>query len=79
VPPFSLRQLTSCGLDPTAFRCLVAKGVNAPLAAYAPICRHIIQVDTPGVTRADMRQLEYENRRRPMFPFEADTQWVPEA
>ncbi|MCA9226074.1 MAG: M81 family metallopeptidase, partial [Planctomycetales bacterium] len=29
MPPFSLRQLTSCGLEPTQFRILVAKGVNA--------------------------------------------------
>ena len=36
--PFSLHQLTYLGLDPTLFRFLIAKGVNAPLAAYAPIC-----------------------------------------
>ncbi len=54
--PFSLRQLTSCGVDPAQFRFLVAKGVHAPVAAYAPVCRHLIRVDTPGVTQADHRR-----------------------
>jgi microcystin degradation protein MlrC len=77
--PFSLGQLTSCGLDPVVdFRVFVAKGVHAPVAAYAPVCKHLIRVNTPGVTTADLSQLEYRHRRRPMFPFEPDTQWTPE-
>ncbi|MGH7128082.1 MAG: M81 family metallopeptidase, partial [Planctomycetaceae bacterium] len=73
--PFSLNQLTSCGLDPKHFHVLVAKGVNAPIAAYAPVCKHLIRVNTPGVTAADMTALEYRHRRRPMFPFEPETLW----
>ncbi len=73
VPPFSLRQLTAFGLDPAAFRVLVAKGVNAPLAAYAPVCRTILRVNTPGVTSADMTTLPYQHRRKPLYPFERDT------
>lgn len=70
MPPFSLGQITSCGLDPTTFRVLVAKGVIAPVAAYAPVCRELIRVNTAGVTTADMVQLDYRHRRRPLFPFE---------
>jgi microcystin degradation protein MlrC len=70
--PFSLNQLTSCGLDPARFRVLVAKGVHAPVAAYAPICKHLIRVDTPGVTSADLHRLTYRHRRRPLFPFEVE-------
>ncbi len=73
--PFSIKQLTSHGLDPAAFRVLVAKGVHAPVAAYAPVSKHLIRVDTPGVTSADMTRLEYKHRRRPMFPFEMDATW----
>lgn len=75
--PFSLSQLTSCGLDPLAFQVLVAKGVNAPVAAYGPICKHLIRVDTPGSTSADLTRLQYRHRRQPMFPFESDTVWTP--
>lgn len=70
--PFSIKQLTSCGLDPAKFRILVAKGVHAPVAAYAPVSKHLIRVDTPGCTSADLSRLEYKHRRRPMFPFERD-------
>lgn len=70
MPPFSLVQLTSCGLDPARFQILVAKGVNAPVAAYREVCDRMIRVNTPGVTTADMLSLEYRHRRRPLFPFE---------
>lgn len=73
VPPFSLRQLTAFGLDPKAFQTLVAKGVNAPIAAYAPVCPSMIRVNTRGVTMADMTQLPYTSRRVPMHPFEPAT------
>jgi microcystin degradation protein MlrC len=75
--PFSLGQLRCCGLDPAAFRILVAKGVNAPLAAYREVCRTFIRVNTPGVTSADMTSLDFRRRRKPMFPFEPDRQWRP--
>lgn len=55
VYPTSLRQLTSCGIEPQSFQILVAKGVHAPVAAYAPVCLRLIRVNTPGVTCADMR------------------------
>jgi microcystin degradation protein MlrC len=70
MPPFSLQQLVSCNLAPASFNILVAKGVNAPVAAYAPICKHLIRVNTPGCTTADMTTLDFQQRRRPLFPFE---------
>jgi microcystin degradation protein MlrC len=73
--PFSLQQLKSCGLDPGSFRFLVAKGVNAPIAAYREVCKHFIRVDTIGSTCADMTKLPFAHRRKPMFPFEAATQY----
>ena len=77
MPPFSLEQLRSCGLDPKSFRLLVAKGVIAPQAAYGPVVDHILPVNTPGVTCADMTLLPFHHRRRPMFPFEPHTAWPP--
>jgi microcystin degradation protein MlrC len=68
--PVSLIQLTSCGLDPRSFRVIVAKGVHAPVAAYAPVCPTLIRVNTPGITTADMLELNYRFRRKPLFPFE---------
>ncbi len=70
VMPFSLQQLISQGVVPSEFDAIVAKGVNAPIAAYAPVCPTIIQVNTPGVTQADMTLFDYQQRRKPLSPFE---------
>ncbi len=77
MPPFSLHQLTTFEVDPTQFHLLVAKGVNAPVAAYTPVCRHLLRVNTPGCTTADMTMLKFEHRRRPLFPFEDGFAWNP--
>ncbi len=77
--PFSLRQLTAFGVRPEQFRVLVAKGVHAPVAAYAPVCRTLLRVNTPGVTSADLSHFTYTHRRRPLYPFEPDTTWSPTA
>jgi len=68
--PFSLGQIRHAGLDPAAFRLLVAKGVHAPVAAYGEVCRDFLRVNTPGVTTADLGRLSYRHRRRPLHPFE---------
>lgn len=68
--PFSLGMITSLGLNPNDFQIIIAKGVHAPVAAYAPVCDGLIRVDTPGSTAADMRQFSYKYRRKPLYPFE---------
>lgn len=73
--PFSIKQLTSFGIEPKNFQALVAKGVNAPLAAYKPVCPTIIRVNTPGVTTADMNFLTFHTRRKPMYPFDREMNW----
>lgn len=74
--PFSLSQLTAFGVDPERFDLIVAKGVIAPMAAYAPVAKGgFVHVDTPGATRADMTKLDYHHRRKPMFPFERGAEW----
>ncbi len=73
VMPSSLAQLTSLGLDPSAYRAIVAKGVHSPLAAYGPVAAEVIRVDTPGVTSADLRRFHYSRRRYPLWPFERNT------
>jgi microcystin degradation protein MlrC len=73
VPPFSLSQITSFNIHPQEFDIIIAKGVNAPIAAYSVVCPTIIQVNTPGVTQADMTLFTFHKRRHPLFPFEKNT------
>ena len=70
IAPYSLQQLKAFNIDPTSFNAIIAKGVNAPIAAYAEVCKNFIQMNTPGVTQADVTKLKYKKRRSPLFPFE---------
>ena len=68
--PFSLQQLLSLGIDPTAMRMIVVKAAVAYRAAYEPIAGQIIEVDTPGLTAVNPLHFEYHNARRPLFPLD---------
>lgn len=74
IVPFSLNQLTTFGINPREYDVIVAKGVHAPLAAYQYVCGSIIRVNTDGITHADMTRLPFENRRKPLYPFENSLQ-----
>jgi microcystin degradation protein MlrC len=69
-------QLEVVGLDPTAFRAIVGKGVNAPRAGYADVCGDLVVVDTPGVTRSSIEGFAFRHRQSPMYPFERETTYL---
>ena len=46
-------------------------GEGTPPAWLRSHVTHVIAVDTPGVTSADLRRFSYRHRRRPLHPFEA--------
>jgi microcystin degradation protein MlrC len=69
-PPFSLGQLTCLGIQPELQRIIVVKAAIAYKAAYAPVARTIIEVDTPGLTAVNPARFAYKHIRRPMFPLD---------
>lgn len=75
----SRAELTSAGLVPEEIQVIVAKGVQSPRGAYEPIAAEMIQLSTPGCTSADLSALTYRHRRRPMFPFEPEATYAPDA
>ena len=75
VAPMSLQQVLSQGLHPEDFAVIVIKGVHAPVAAYQPVCSRLIRVNTRGATTADVHELTFLHRRRPMEPFETVETW----
>ena len=66
-PPFSLQQLISCGIDPAHQKILVVKAAVAFRAAYEPVARRIIEVDTGGVTAVNPARFTWRRARRPLF------------
>lgn len=69
-PPFSLGQITSLGIDPKAFQCIVVKAAVAYKAAYLPIAGSVIEVDTPGVTAVNPARFPYQHVPRPIYPID---------
>ena len=71
----SREQYYSIGIRPEEYRVIICKGTVSPRAAYEPISREIIMANSPGVTTANMSSFTYENRRKPLFPFEPETKF----
>jgi len=71
----SREQYYSIGILPEQYKVIICKGTVSPRAAYEPISREIIMADSPGVTSANMSSFSYENRRRPLYPFEPETKF----
>ncbi len=71
----SLQQFRTLGVEPTAVKIIVAKGVHSPRPAMEPIAKQLLWVATPGVTSADLSTFHYQHRRRPLYPFEPDVAW----
>lgn len=67
----------AAGIIPEHYQIVVAKGVVSPRPAYQPIAGEVILVNTPGVTTADLSYFTYNRRRKPLYPFEPDTEYVP--
>jgi microcystin degradation protein MlrC len=61
--PFSIYQLTVCGISPECQKILTVKGTVAPRAAYEPVAPEIQLVDTPGVTSANPARFVFHRAR----------------
>ena len=73
------RVFESRGLDPRDFDLVVCKSPNGFRTHYEAICEHIVAVDCPGSTSANLRSLPYVNVTRPIFPLDPDVDTLIEA
>ncbi len=65
-----LQVFKSQGIDPTAKDVLVVKSVQHFRAAYAPIARDIVLVDSGGICSPDISRLRFTKLRRPIWPLD---------
>jgi microcystin degradation protein MlrC len=65
-----LQVFLSQGIDPGAKSVLVVKSVQHFRAAYAPIAREIVLVDSGGICSPDIARLKYTRLRRPIWPLD---------
>ena len=66
----SIQLYYSLGVNPLNYPIIVAKGVQSPRPAFEPIASKIIALDTPGVTASGLHNFNFNNIRKPMFPFQ---------
>ncbi|MFZ4481299.1 MAG: M81 family metallopeptidase [Rhodoferax sp.] len=65
-----LAQFTSLGVDPTRKSTIVVKSMQHFRAAYQPIAREVIEVDTGALCTKDFMNRPYRHVRRPIWPLD---------
>jgi len=51
------------------------KGKGHFRAAFEPIVSHVILVEGPGITGADLTRLPFQHLRRPIWPLNQGVDW----
>jgi microcystin degradation protein MlrC len=65
-----LAQFTSLGIDPTRYSTVCVKSMQHYRAAFEPIAREVILVDTGALCAVALPQEMYKRIRRPIWPFD---------
>jgi microcystin degradation protein MlrC len=68
-----LELFTNLGIDPRARKLVVVKSSNHFMAAFGPIARKVLYVDSGGPLDRDYRQLPYTRVTRPIWPLDEAT------
>jgi microcystin degradation protein MlrC len=63
----------SQGIDPRRKRVLVLKSSVHYRGAFEPLASRVVEVDTPGLSNADLLRYPYRHVRRPIFPLDVMT------
>ena len=65
-----LAQLTSLGIDPTRYTTVAVKSMQHFRAAFAPIARETVLVDTGALCQVDYKPELFTKVRRPIWPLD---------
>ena len=69
-PPHSIGQITHIGIDPNKKQLITTRGVILPRPAYDPFAAKTLLVNTNGTTTADLKNLNFENIEREIYPID---------
>ncbi|OFW97741.1 MAG: hypothetical protein A3D94_01190 [Alphaproteobacteria bacterium RIFCSPHIGHO2_12_FULL_66_14] len=70
IQTIDLQVFLSQGIDPRTRSVVVVKSVQHFRAAYAPIAREIVLVDSGGICSPDISRLKFTKLRRPIWPLD---------
>src|SRR5579885_480569 len=68
-----LELFTNLGLDPRSKRMVVVKSTNHFMAAFGPIAKRVIYIDSDGPLSLDYRKIPYTKVARPIWPLDEHT------
>ena len=71
--PYDLGVFTHAGIDPASKSYILIKSRQHFRAGFEPILKDVVMVSGPGITTSDYPQFPWKNVRRPLYPFDADT------
>ncbi|WP_232699954.1 M81 family metallopeptidase [Brevibacillus daliensis] len=63
------------GIDVTSYKIVALKSSQHFRAAYEPISKQIITVDSPGLTTLQFSFFDYKNLSRPIYPLDEETEY----
>ena len=69
-PPFDAEHLRSLGIEPADVRIITVKSAIAWRAAFGPLAKEVLDVDTPGLCTTHLERFPYRKIRRPIFPLD---------
>ena len=67
-----LELFTNVGIDPRQKKIVVVKSTNHFMAAYGPIAKKVIYIETTGPLRRDPAKVPYKKVERPIWPIDRD-------
>ena len=68
-----LELFRNVGIEPTERKLVVVKSTNHFMAAFGPIARKVLYVDSDGPLSRDYRRIAYTKVRRPIWPLDEAT------
>jgi microcystin degradation protein MlrC len=68
-----LELFRNLGIDPAAKRIVVVKSTNHFMAAFGPIAKKVIYIDSDGPLSRDYRKIPYTRVNRPIWPLDQQT------
>ena len=69
-----LELFTNLGIDPRAKKVVVVKSTNHFMAAFGPIAKKVIYVDSDAPLSRDYRKIAYTRVQRPIWPLDEKTE-----
>ena len=69
-----LELFTNLGIDPSRKKIVLVKSTNHFMAAFGPIAKRVIYIDSDGPLCRDYRKIPYTKVRRPIWPLDEHTE-----